>query len=159
MFEDSLAAGGWIPELALRWQKTLSTVTQSLSKEMGKLSSAAKLQEEKEKLQALKAEKSEALKKKAELAKAELEKMSQLAQKLMDSGHQLRETDLSEEVQLRLIRIKHSKLQICSKCHWSSGCFECHYEKALRYHLKKAEPAWLQKKQEELQKNHGLSGW
>ena len=48
------------------------------------------------------------------------------------------EEDLSHEAKKELQRIKdEGHIGICSKCRWRSGCLNCSFEKALRYHLKK----------------------
>ena len=105
---------------------------------------------DKQKKAAEKKGKAKALEAKLEKEKKFAEEQTKLAQKLADKGHKLREEDLSQEIQVKLSHLRNFEVKICSKCHWSSGCLQCDYEKALRYHIKAAMPEWLEKKKAEL---------
>ena len=148
-FEHSLAAGGYIYDLVDKWRQQLGKLTQALDKELGKLKKEAKRAQDKEAEQLAKKGAAAKAKAKLDAAKAVAEEQAELAAKLLDQGHSLREEDLPEPVRIKLAKLKGLGIKICSKCRWTSGCFECDYEKSLSYHLRKEMPKWLEKKKAE----------
>ena len=48
---------------------------------------------------------------------------------------------LSPEGQAACLHVQLTGIGCCSKCHYLSGCYMCHYAKAVRYHLQKETSA------------------
>ena len=61
------------------------------------------------------------------------------------------ESKNGEEVESYLQKVKENEtIEVCSRCHWSTGCERCSYEHAMRYVLRWGKPAaWWNKTSKE----------
>ena len=131
---EGFASAGWPQENVKVWQLRLHTLTKSLKQELDKLENdklVLQAKEEKSKAAALK---KKGGKEAAAAAAAAAAALKQIAEQALQAGEDI--TVLSEEVQLKLAYVK-GQVGVCSKCKWSSGCYECDYLKAKRYYLRK----------------------
>jgi hypothetical protein len=131
---EGFASAGWPKENVKVWQLRLHSLTKSLKQELDKLESEKQVLQAKEEKSKAAALKKKGGKEAAAAAAATAAALKNIAEQALQAGEDI--TVLSEEVQLKLISVK-GKVGVCSKCKYSSGCYECDYLKAKRYYLRK----------------------
>ena len=143
VLKESPCSAGW-PE-SKQWATRLHRLGGLLQSERLKLQNeekaAAALEEKLGELRAAAKEKPVAMVKLNDLLK-KLAKDALLAGTKQPHGKPCYE-NLSPAAKEALEKIKNYGIGLCSRCHWSTGCLSCDYEKALKYLLKKEFPGPL----------------